>query len=88
MEEYTHQHFYEHPSISAVIACHCTPSGSKSHQPDEALENRMKKLEDKVNEQKCHFDSLESRLSHLESKKEITPPKGGRGNNNRNKNQP
>lgn len=76
MEDYTHRNFYEHPSISAVIARHLAANHIK---PDDSIETRMHKLEEKVAEQKRRIDSIESRLSRVEQKNEITPPKGGMG---------
>jgi len=73
MEEYTRRNFYEHPSISAVIARHLAANHTK---PDDALEARMRKLEEKLGEQKRRFDSLDSRLVRVEQKNEIGPPKG------------
>ncbi len=78
MEDYSRRNFYEHPSISAVIARHLAANHTK---PDDALETKLRKLEDKVSDQTRRLDSLESRLSRLEKapKNEGTPPKGGRG---------
>jgi hypothetical protein len=47
MEEYTGRNFYEPPSISAVIARHLAANHTK---PDDSIEARMKKLEDKFAE--------------------------------------
>ena len=76
MEDYTHRNFYEHPSIPAVIAWHLAASHIK---PDDSIETRMHKLEEKVAEQKRRIDCIESRLLRVEQKNEITPPKGGMG---------
>jgi len=81
MEEYTRRNFYEHPSISAVIAWHLDATHTK---PDDSINSRMKKLEAGMTEHRRRLDNLESRLARVEQKNEITPPKG-RG---RNKNQP
>lgn len=74
MEEYTRRNFYEHPSISAVIARHLAANHTK---PDDCLEARMKKLEEKVLEQKQRLDSLDSRLVPVEQKTRSILPKGG-----------
>jgi hypothetical protein len=76
MEEYSCRNFYEHPSISAVIARHLAANHTK---PDDTMESRIKKVEEKVAEQKRRFDQLESRIARLEQKNEIPPPRGGRG---------
>jgi hypothetical protein len=76
MEDYTRRNFYEHPSISAVIARHLAANHIK---PDDSIETRMRKLEENFTEQKRRLDSFESRLVRVEQKNEISPPKGGRG---------
>lgn len=76
MEDYTRRNFYEHPSISAVIACHLAANHTK---PDDSLEARMRKMEEKMVEQRRRLDSIESRLARVEQKNEISPPKPGRG---------
>jgi hypothetical protein len=76
MEDYTKRNFYEHPSISAVIARHLAANHIK---PDSSMEVRMVKLEERLAEQGRRMDSLESRIVRLEQKNGITPPKGGRG---------
>jgi hypothetical protein len=63
MEEYTRRNFYEHPSILAVIARHLAANHTK---PDDSLEVKMRKLEEKMLEQKRCIDSLESRLARVE----------------------
>jgi len=73
MEEYTRRNFYEHPSISAVITRHLAANHTK---PDDSLEARMKRIEEKVSEQERRIHSLESRLVRVEQKNEIAPPKG------------
>jgi hypothetical protein len=73
MEEYTRRNFYEPPSILAVIARHLAANHTK---PDDSIEARMKKLEDKFAKQKRRIDSLDSRLVRVEQKNEIHPPKG------------
>jgi len=76
MEEYTKRNFYEHPSISAVIARHLAANHIK---PDTSVEARMAKLEEKVAEQGRRLDSLDSRIVRLEQKNSIAPPKKGGG---------
>ena len=73
MEEYTRRNFYEHPSISAVIARHLAANHTK---PDDSIESRMKRLEASITEHRRRLDNLESRLARVEQKNEITPPKG------------
>ncbi|MFN9957826.1 MAG: hypothetical protein ACK55I_32370, partial [bacterium] len=48
-------------------------------KPDDSIETRMRKLEEKLTEHKRRLDSIESRLVRVEQKNEISPPKGGRG---------
>jgi hypothetical protein len=75
MEDYSKRNFYEHPSISAVIARHLAANHTK---PDSAVETRVRKLEEALGLHTRKLDSLESRLSRLEQKNDITPQKGGR----------
>jgi hypothetical protein len=79
MEDYSRRNFYEHPSISAVIARHLAANHTK---PDSTLENRVRKLEETLTQYTRKFDSLESRIARLEQKNDITPPKGGRNKQN------
>jgi hypothetical protein len=74
MEDYSRRNFYEHPSISAVIARHLAANHTK---PDSTIESRINKVEEKLSQYTRKFDSLESRVSRLEQKNEIPPPKGG-----------
>jgi hypothetical protein len=76
MEEYSRRNFVEHPSISAVIARHLA---SHHVHPDEALETKLKKCEEKLTKLSAKMDTLESRLSRLESKNDIPPPRKLRG---------
>jgi hypothetical protein len=85
MEEYSRRNFYEHPSISAVIAHHIAANHTK---PDDALENRVRKLEDRLQDQVKRFDQIESRLHRLEQKNDISPPKGGRGKGKKDQSSP
>jgi hypothetical protein len=73
MEEYTRWNFYEHPSISAVILRHLAANHTK---PDDSIEARVKKLEDKFAKQKRRSNSLDFRLVRVKQKNEIHPPKG------------
>jgi hypothetical protein len=65
MEDYSRRNFYEHPSISAVIARHLAANHTK---PDNALETRVRKLEETIGAFSRKFDSFESRISRLEQK--------------------
>jgi len=76
MEDYSRRNFYEHPSISAVIARHLAANHTK---PDSALETRVRKLEDTLGNYTRKFDSLESRIARIEAKNGIPPPQGGGG---------
>jgi len=76
MDEYTRRNFVEHPSISAVIARHLA---SHHVMPDDALETKLRKLEEKVTKMAIKQDNLESRVARLEAKNEIPPPRKGRG---------
>jgi len=71
MEEYTKRNFYEHPSISAVIARHLAANHIK---PDSSLESRMAKLEEKVADQGRCLDSFDSRIARLEQKNGTRSP--------------
>jgi hypothetical protein len=55
MEEYSRRNFFEHPSISAVVASHHV-------KPDATLEVQLKKLEDTVLKLSAKVDGIESRL--------------------------
>jgi len=76
MEDYLHRNFYDHPSISAVIARHLAANHTK---PDNTLETRVRKLEESVAVYLHKFDNLESWIAQIEAKNDIPPPKGGGG---------
>jgi hypothetical protein len=88
MEEYSRHNFFEHSSISAVMARHLA---SHHFKPDATLEVQLKKLEDTVLKLSAKVDGIESRLFVVESKNEISPPKkvqgGGKNKNKDHKNQ-
>jgi hypothetical protein len=88
MEEYSRRKFFEHPSISAVVARHLA---SHHVKPDATLEAQLKKLEDTVLKLSANVDSIESRLFVVESKNGISPPRkvqgGGKYKNKDHKNQ-
>jgi hypothetical protein len=50
MEEYSRRNFFEHPSISAVIARHLAANHTK---PDATLEDRFRKLEERFKKKYC-----------------------------------
>jgi hypothetical protein len=85
MEDYSRRNFYEHPSISAVIARHLAANHTK---PDGTVEVRVRKLEEAVQQYSRKFDSLESRIARLEQKNDISPQKGGRVKNKKEKEAP
>jgi hypothetical protein len=72
MDEYMWRNFFEHPSISAVIAWHLA---SHHTRPDSAFEDQVKHLEKTVTTLSKKMDNLESRLVVVESKNGISPPK-------------
>jgi hypothetical protein len=76
MDEYMRRNFFEHPSISAVIARHLA---SHHTRPDGALEARVKAIENSVTTLQASMDSIVSRLAVLETKNGISPPKKSRG---------
>lgn len=76
MEEYSRRNFFEHPSISAVIARHLASQHSKV---DSTNDDRIKKLEANVTELTTKLDQLESRIARLEAKNDIPPPKDRKG---------
>ncbi len=88
MEEYSRRNFFEHSSISAVVARHLA---SHHFKPDATLEVQLKKLEDTVLKLSAKVDGIESRLFVVESKNGISPPKkvqgGGKNKNKDHKNQ-
>jgi len=65
------RNFFEHPSISAVIARHLA---SHHTRPDGALEARVKAIENNVTTLQASMDSIVSRLAVLETKNGIPPP--------------
>jgi len=85
MEDYSRRNFYEHPSISAVIARHLAANHTK---PDGTVEVGVRKLEEAVQQYSRKFDSLESRIARLEQKNDISPQKGGRVKNKKEKEAP
>lgn len=76
MEEYSRRNFFEHPSISAVVARHLA---SHHVKPDSTLELRLAKLEDVVTKLSAKVDGIESRLFTVESKNGISPQRKARG---------
>jgi hypothetical protein len=76
MDEYSRRNFFEHPSISAVIARHLA---SHHVRPDESLETKFTKLDERVTSLASKVDGILSRLARLEIKNGISPPKKGRG---------
>jgi hypothetical protein len=78
MEDYSRRNFYEHPSISAVIARHLAANHTK---PDQSMEKRLHLVEDKLSQLTRKLDSFESRIARVEQKNDITPQKGGRQKN-------
>jgi hypothetical protein len=95
MEEYSWRNFFEHPSISAVIARHLASNHTK---PDSTLESWFAKLEERVSKLASTIDSCVSRLNLIDIKmdassdgvkNELTPPRKPRGegkNNGKDKN--
>jgi hypothetical protein len=80
MDEYSRRNFFEHPSISAVIARHLA---SNHLRPDSSPDDRLKKAEASLTKLSAWMDHLESCLARVESKKDIPPP---RNKKNRRKN--
>jgi hypothetical protein len=76
MDEYSRRNFFEHPSISAVIARHLA---SHHVRPDESLETKFTKLDERVTSLASKVDGIVSRLARLEIKNGISLPKKGRG---------
>ena len=66
MREYTKRCFYEHPSISAIIARHLAAHHLK---PDPQADQKLKKLEELVKAMQSKVDGTESRVHKLEQKK-------------------
>jgi len=63
MEDYMKRQFYEHPSVSAVLARHLASNHLK---PDDKVEARVKRLEEDWKKLATKVDKIESRLSVLE----------------------
>jgi len=77
MDEYMRRNFFEHPSISAVIAHHLA---SHHTRPDAGLEVRIAALESSVENLSSRLDSIQSRLFVVETKNGVAPkkPRGGK----------
>jgi hypothetical protein len=67
MEEYSRRNFFEHPSISAVIAWHLASNHTK---PDATLEGKHRTLDERVIKLSSKVDGIESRLVVINSKLE------------------
>jgi hypothetical protein len=67
MEEYSRRNFFEHPSISAVIARHLASNHTK---PDATLEGKHQNLDERFIKLSSKVDGIESRLVVLHSKLE------------------
>jgi len=67
MDEYMRRNFFEHPSISAVIACHLA---SHHTRPDSAFVDRLNRVENTIARLTTKMDNLESRLANLEGKQD------------------
>jgi len=76
MDEYMRRYFFEHPSISAVIARHLA---SHHIRPDAALGDHVNCLETALSKLMVKVDNIESRLAMVEVKNDISPkkPRGG-----------
>jgi len=68
MDEYSRRNFFEHPSISAVIARHLA---SHHTRPDFAIEDRVRRLENTVSRWQSTIDSIVSRLANLEGLEDV-----------------
>jgi hypothetical protein len=74
MEKYLHHQFYEHPSISAVLACHLADNYVK---PDDSQSSKIKVLEAQLKSLESGQKTLQSKYDALriELKKEKPAPK-------------
>jgi hypothetical protein len=82
MVGYSYRKFVDHPSISAVIACHVAAHHTR---PNSTVEEHYKKLEEKFAALGHKQDALESRLAKLGAKNRSTPPRKGGGGKNKDK---
>jgi hypothetical protein len=62
MANYLRHQFYEHPSISAVLARHLADNYVK---PDDAQASKIKTLEGKIASLECVYQSLQSKYDAL-----------------------
>jgi phage shock protein A len=65
MEAYSRRNFFEHPSISAVIARHLA---SHHVRPNASIEDKVRKMEAALVKFSSRVDSIESRLNSFDSK--------------------
>lgn len=78
MEDYSRRNFFEYPSISAVIARHLA---SHHIRPDATVEDRVKKLEDKVSKLAAKMDNMDSVCSNWRQKTIYAPKRKTEGAN-------
>ena len=80
MKDYSKRNFYEHPSVSAVVARHLASNHMKPNDDSKVLSTQVKRCESSINDMIRKFDALESRVSN-----KLQHGGGGNGNGNQNK---
>ena len=75
MAEYTKRNFYEHPSVSAVIAHHLAANHTRPEDADSKLSNRVKALETQVTAMTSKLDKLESKMNEVKNGQPKAPKK-------------
>ena len=80
MQDYSKRNFYEHPSVSAVVARHLASNHMKPNDDGKALSLQVKRCESSLNDVLRKFDALESRVSN-----KLQQGGGGGGNGKKQK---
>ena len=75
MAEYTKRNFYEHPSVSAVIARHLAANHTRPEDADSKLVSRVKALETQLTAMVSKIDKLESNIHENQKNGQPKAPK-------------
>lgn len=64
MQDYSKRNFYEHPSVSAVVARHLASNHMKPNDDNKNLSSQVKRCGASVNDLLRKFDALDSRVTN------------------------
>jgi len=79
MGDYSKRHFYEHPSVSAVVARHLASNHMKPNDEGKKLSIQIKRCESSVTDLLRKFDALDSRVNNkLQQGGNLKKGKGGK----------